>query len=251
LIGIFHAFHNYRESPTSRPTNVHNQQMTKFLKSLAATALLAVTATSADAVPILSLFNTGVGPTGAPLAEDAVDPHYTLSGGAAAYTATNAQGYPVAPAGPWVGDDSLSAWITPTLDTQGASNAVYSYTTTFDLTGLDPVSAIISGLWAADDAGGLSNIILNGVSSGLSNTNGYSSWTAFSLTSGFQPGLNTLTFQVQNSGGGPTGVRVEMTGTASAAANAVPDGGATAGLLGLGLMGAATLHRRASKRHAR
>jgi hypothetical protein len=222
--------------------------MTKYLKTLMTVAVFAGSMASASAVTITTLYNTGVDANGVPLTEDAVDPHYVISSGPSgpqlAYTATSAQGWPVAPAGPWIGDDLFSAWATPSVSTDGEANALYTYTTTFDLTGLDPLSAVISGLWAADDAGGLSDIILNGVSLGQPNANGFSAWSSFVLNSGFQAGVNTLSFQVQNSGGGPSGVRVEMSGTA----NSVPEGGAGVGLLGIGLIGVETLRRRINKR---
>lgn len=226
--------------------------MTKFLLTIAATAVFAGAVSDAHAATISTLYNTGVGAGGSPLSENSIDPHYTITAGPAgpqqAYVTTSAQGWPVDPNGPWIGDTSLSAWATPSLDTNGDSNAVYTYTTTFDLTGLDPLTAIITGMWAADDQGGLSDILINGVSTGQPNANGYSAWSSFAVTGGFQPGINTLSFQVQNSGGGPTGVRVEMSGTADA--SSVPDGGSALGLLGLGLMGVETLRRRAQKRYA-
>ena len=219
--------------------------MTRFFPKIAALALLAGSISHTDAVTITSLFNTGVNTGGTTLSDNSVDPHYTVDGfltGPHAFATTSAQGYPV---GPWIGDNSLSTWLSPTVSASGMPWAVYTYTTTFNLTGLDPLSAFISGQWAADDGGGLSDIFLNGVSTGFS-SGGFASWTAFSLSSGFQPGVNTLSFRVQNTGGGPTGVRVEMAGTA----NAVPDGGPTVGLLGLGLVGVETLRRRLAKRRA-
>jgi len=217
--------------------------MTRIHTTLAALALVAWAMPAANAATISTLYNTGVDAGGTPLAEDSVDLHYTVTGGSsgpAAYVTTSAGGYPV---GPWLGDTALSAWLAPATDTNGSFNTVYTYTTTFDLTGLDPLTAVITGMWAADDGFGLSDIILNGVPTGQL-SGGFSTWTNFSLTSGFVPGVNTLAFQAQNSGGGPTGVRVEMNGTAA------PEGGATVGLLGLGLVGVETFRRRLNKRRA-
>jgi hypothetical protein len=225
--------------------------MTNTFTKIAFLGLLAGSMTVAHAVPILTLFNTGVNAAGVPLADNSVDPHYTVSGpfaGPNAYATTSAAGYPV---GPWIGDSATSAWLAPSMDTNGLFGGVFTYTTTFNLAGLSSLSALITGRWAADDGGGLSNIILNGTPMGISNVNGFSSWTSFSLSSGFKPGLNTLAFQVENSGGGPTGVRVEMTGSANSLAATpagVPDNGPTAGLLGLGLLGVETLRRRLNKR---
>jgi len=220
--------------------------MTKLHTTLAALALVAFAVPAANAATITTLYNTGVDALGNPLAEDAVDSHYTVTGGTQgpqAYATTSANGWPVAPFGPWLGDNTSSTWLTPTLDSNADFGAVYTFTTTFDLTGLDPLTAVINGMWAGDDGFGLSDIILNGVPTGQL-SGGFTSWTPFSLTSGFVPGINTLSFQVENSGGGPTGVRVEMRGSA------VPDGGTTVALFGLGLMGVATLRRRFNSRRA-
>ena len=92
---------------------------------------------------------------------------------------TSAGGFPI---GPWLGDNGSSAWISPSADTNGAEGD-YRYTTTFDLTGLDPSSAEIFGRWSTDNAG--LNISLNGVPTGQTNSAQFGSWTNFSLTSGF------------------------------------------------------------------
>ena len=119
-------------------------------------------------VAIPTLYNTGVDESGRPLADDTRgDPHYRLS--AVPYPAASdvivfrgvgADGE--APIGPWAGNDDLSAWIAP--DEPDARSAAtigeYYYTTSFDLTGFDPSTAVIYGAWAADDIG--AEVILNG-----------------------------------------------------------------------------------------
>src|SRR5437016_3623537 len=72
---------------------------------------------------------------------------------------------------------------------------VYQYRTTFDLTGLDPTTAVLNGQWAADNLG---LIQLNGVTVPNSASQGYRSFTIFSITSGFVQGINTLDFIVTN-----------------------------------------------------
>jgi hypothetical protein len=138
---------------------------------------------------------------------------------------TSAQGFPI---GPWLGDNSSSAWVSPSNDTNGAEGN-FQYTTTFDLTGLDPSSAEIFGRWSTDNAG--LNITLNGVPTGQTNTTQFGGWTNFSLTSGFAAGVNTLTFSVNNGPGfGPTALRVEFD---SASAIAIPEPTATVLLMAL------------------
>ena len=92
----------------------------------------------------------------------------------------------------------------------------YFYLTTFDLTGRDLATASLTGNWATDDTG--ADILLNGASTGMSSTSGFSSWASFQITSGFISGLNTLTFKVNNGGTSPNpgGLRVEVTGIATA-----------------------------------
>jgi len=188
--------------------------MKKFIQpaAVAATLALAMWTSHAQANLITTLFNTGVDSFGNVLAENQTDPHYTLTAGpilGAPIVATSSNAWPVAPNGPWIGDNTISAWIAPTTDTSAPTDT-YVYTTTFDLTGFDFATANIDGLWAQDDVG---SILLNGVMA-VSASGGYSNFDTFAISSGFIAGVNTLDFVVVNSGGGPTGLRVEMTGTA-------------------------------------
>jgi hypothetical protein len=174
-------------------------------------------------VLIPGLFNTGVSDTGLPLADDAVELHYSYGPGSAVtntpFVITAGGGYPI---GPWLGDDPLSAWIAPSEDSVGPNAANgspnYAYQLSLDLTGLNPATAVIEGLWSTDDKG--IDILINGISTGQSNTLGFVSWTSFQVTNGFTAGTNVLTFLVNNGVGqtapsGPTGLRVEMVGTAA------------------------------------
>ena len=84
---------------------------------------------------------------------------------------------------------------------------------------------------------------INGVSTGQQ-AGFATTWTAFAITSGFVAGTNTLDFIVQNSGG-PTGVRVEMSGTADRLGGGVPEPASWAMMLvGFGGMGALLRSRR-------
>jgi hypothetical protein len=171
---------------------------------------------------IPGLFNTGVDAAGHPLPDDAKDPHYKLiQGGTDAFVATSANGFPIPP---WLGDNLASAWISPNTTTfapsGGPAGSPYQYETTFDLSGFNPATARITGRWATDNEG--FTILLNGLSISLDhNTAEFSAWTPFDITRGFLPGTNRLTFFVYNGRGGdpvssdPTGVRVELWGSAS------------------------------------
>jgi hypothetical protein len=197
--------------------------------SIATLALAFSPIQQAQAATITSLYNTGVDGSGVVLADGTLgDAHYTLTPpGAVGAGNTNVVrvrqtvgGYPIPP---WVGDDTISAWIGPNNATNLSSNGgLYDYQTTFDLTGFDYTTASISGQWAADDN---IKILLNG-NEVLPLTTGahYSNWTSLaSISSGFQAGINTLDFIVNNDGGGPTGLRTELIGTANLAATTVPE----------------------------
>ena len=211
---------------------------------LVAGAVVAL-AGAAHASPIL-IFNTGVDTLGNPLPNGTVgDSHYVLitvpSGSTAIQVRTSAGGFPIN--GPWIGDDSLSAWIRP--NNPGSPNdpgGTYDYQTTFDLTGLNPATAVLIGQWATDNTG--SDIVINGVSTGHTAA-GFGGWSSFTLSSGFIAGVNTLDFIVYNvpqEFGNPTGLRVEMSGTADPNSQ-VPEPVSLV-LLGTGLVAFGMLRRR-------
>lgn len=160
-------------------------------------------ALSGAAQAAVGLYNTGVDGAGNALPDNAVDTHYTVDAGTA-FAATSAQGYPI---GPWLGDNTTSSWISPSLDTNGGSGQTYTYTTTFNLTGIDLSTALISGQWASDDP--VTAVRINSTTTGLAGGS-YGFWTPFTISTGFTSGINTLSFDVLNSGGGPTGLRVEF-----------------------------------------
>ncbi|HEX5177546.1 MAG TPA: PEP-CTERM sorting domain-containing protein, partial [Chthoniobacteraceae bacterium] len=161
---------------------------------------------------IPGLKNSGVAaPEGLPLADDAPDPGVVLTGATTgpAIVARAIGGFPIPP---WAPDNNQSAWLTPGADTNGPDGD-YAYTITFDLTGFDPSSVSILGRWAVDNVG--SEILLNGQPTGNENGGGFADYTPFSISSSdgdlFSPGVNTLSFQVNNATPpGPTGVRWEF-----------------------------------------
>jgi Immunoglobulin domain/Immunoglobulin I-set domain len=168
---------------------------------------------------VAGLFNTGVDANGVALADNEIDPHYTLivNADSASQDAIveNSGAFPIV-TGPWLANNASSKWIGPSFETTNAAglataDGLYVYRTTFDLTGLDVPSVVITGGWAIDNDG--VSISVNGEPTGLVNTAGFAGLTPFTLTSAnanFQDGINTLDFEVRNADAvaGYTGLRV-------------------------------------------
>src|ERR1035438_4240441 len=134
-------------------------------------------ACAAHANPIV-IYNTGVNALGLPVANGTLgDLHYTLvsvPGGTSQTVAiTSAGGFPIPP---WVADDSLSTWIRPNNPSTTDPQGIYDYQTTFDLTGLNPATAVLMGQWASDNTG--MDILINGVSTGIGNPGQFVGWSS-------------------------------------------------------------------------
>ncbi|MGI9244358.1 MAG: lamin tail domain-containing protein, partial [Verrucomicrobiales bacterium] len=169
------------------------------------------------AAPIPGLFPTGVSGAGTLLPAGSPDPHYILlesadpgDPGPAARVVN--EGFPI---DPWLANGPSSKWIAPTAAQAGGSAAGnYVYQLSFDLAGLQPGTASISGQWSCDNAG--TSILLNGAPTGNSNSGNFTAFEPFSINEGFVSGINTLEFVVNNAGdsANPTGLRVELSGAA-------------------------------------
>ncbi len=178
-------------------------------------------AAPAGSVPIPGLHNTGVDASDQPLARFSDDPHYDLVAGPLG-------GFPVGPVavddtavqngefpiGPWAVNTATSRWISPKRNGAGEAEEGYFYfQTTFDMTGLDPNTAVITGLWSTDNTG--HEILLNGVATGNPQVGSFVALSPFEISvamgDAFLPGLNTLTFVVENAPAtfNPAGLRVE------------------------------------------
>ena len=201
------------------------------MKSLARLAMLAFVLTSSVAVragaqsSIPGLFNTGVDNSRNKLAVGATDPHYTVlenSGAQAIVTDNGAYVHTTTAGYIW-----QTAGGTP-------GNTTRTFRTTFDLTGFDVATAFISGSWSTDNVG--LNIFINGTPTSWT-SGGFTSYTPFSISSGFMSGINTLDFLVQDLGP-PGALSVDnLSGRAFAAVPSTVPEPATLALLATGLVG--------------
>lgn len=195
----------------------------KSLKyNLLALAVLALAITPSFANSI-TIFGTGQGLGSG----DVLDPNYQLIGGGPLGTLPP-ELFTTPPFPGWINPSPGTQWINPYGDgTVDAPGGVYDYQTTFNLTGLNPLTAVLTGDFAADND---AMIFLNGVYTGIFTSDGghgsghgFEQLTPFTIScplgtcgSGFLPGINTLDFMVTNQDSSPTGLEVEISGTASA-----------------------------------
>ena len=208
------------------------------MQSFRLAACLAVLAIAGKApAGFITIFNTGVDGSGTPLAGGALDPHYSFIQNPA-FGSSNAFVGTVIP-GSWLANSGTSKWIGPGPGDDLAlayTGGTYIYRTIFDLTGLNPLTAILNGLIATDNN---SEIFLNGVSTGITTgLEDFGAFKSFTINSGFTSGINTLDFRVFNQNSTPTGLRVEWVEATVAAADPVPLP-ATAVPMGIGALGLA------------
>lgn len=206
----------------------------KQFGAVAATAVaLVLSAASVSAAPISGLFATGVDGAGAALSAGATDTHYSILAPAQQGVVIN-----IIP-GTWVANNASRRWIWQ--DSLGQPvNVTRTFRTTFDLSGLDETTALLSGLWAADNTG--LDIFINGNSTG-NTCAGFSALCGFNITSGFVSGINTLDFQVRDVGSISGLLVSSLSGTADESITEVPEPGLIA-IFGLGLIGLGLARRK-------
>ncbi|MCZ7639249.1 MAG: immunoglobulin domain-containing protein [Verrucomicrobia bacterium] len=177
-----------------------------------------VTSTAASLLvyePIPDLFSTGLDSNRAPLADGAIDPHYTLIQNpdveSTEAIVEDTTVFPISD-GTWLPVSATSKWIGPRFNTAESAVGVYIYRTTFDLTGRDPSTVIIEGRWSTDNAG--NEIRVNGVATANPPNTGFNLWTPFTILGtevNLVAGVNTIDFVVENVAAiGYTGLRVEI-----------------------------------------
>jgi alpha-tubulin suppressor-like RCC1 family protein len=190
------------------------------------TATFSVVATGSapvQTVAIPGLFTTGVDASNALLGNNASDTHYVVSsipaGAPADNAGTSRTVLSTALPGGWTPNISTARWITtPGTSGNGRTDGgndpwrgygAFDYTLTFTMpAGANLSSVSITGACASDDS---AQIFVNGILVSGQATGGWGSTAGFSLNSSnatFVSGSNTITFRVDNNGGGPTGLLI-------------------------------------------
>jgi hypothetical protein len=157
----------------------------------------------------VTLYNTGVDSAGSQLPGGAIDPHWQIVSGPGISS-------PVPAVVVSNQNSGLINWYIQTLDSRwiwadqsgvAIFDAPYTFQFVFDLTGIDPATVSLSGLWGVDNIG---FIRLNGSTTGIGTgilslpdviEENYQSLYSFKLDSGFLPTINTLEFVSTDSGG--------------------------------------------------
>lgn len=165
---------------------------------------------------VTTAFSTGLDAAGNALPPGSADPHYLLTKSAQAtpapppVPATVIQNHPA-----WAANDAESSWIgVINPGTANVAAGAYSYRTSFSLAGFDPASAVVTLRVGADNR--LNDVLLNGVSKGISYLGFATLSGPFTVTNGFVPGTNTLDFLTFNdtTSPNPAGFRAQLAGLA-------------------------------------
>ena len=190
LVYFFHRLCYDSLDFTIEKSKIENMRLVKFLSLTGLSTGIALLALPSNAAIISDLFPTGVDSSGTPLGDGVSDPHYNILETTSSGFVINGNLIPdsyVVPNSNWIWQEATGEPVKVTR----------TFRTTFDLTGLDPNTASISGKWAVDNRG--LDILVNGISTGQTTgeTNfGYTELTTFNINSGFVDGLNTLDFIV-------------------------------------------------------
>jgi len=114
----------------------------------------------------------------------------------------------------WAPATAHSKWVGPAKNLAGTftANKVYTYYQNFSLYGVDPNTASLNLAVAAAET---FQVKLNGNTIGSCIAGCSASFTNYVVNTGFVPGVNQLTIMVADISGGPTGLQVAVTGTAS------------------------------------
>ncbi|PWU11700.1 MAG: hypothetical protein C5B50_22910, partial [Verrucomicrobia bacterium] len=154
----------------------------------------------------ITLFNTGLDPSGNPLPGGSADPHWSLSG---AVTGTPKVINPASLWYQWSPDTTNSSWLGVNSGPSQPTTFPYYFNQSFTITG-DPTAAILGGTWWGDDN---TTLMLNGNAiTNIGNNFTGVPWFVTGQSGLLKSGTNTLTVEMNHGDGNADGVRVEVTG---------------------------------------
>lgn len=199
-------------------------------------------ASSSEAAIIDTLFNTGVDANGQVLTPGSQDPHWVVTAEPSSDFTVPDNAIVQSANSAWIANDAVgtlgSSWIG--IVSSGSNNVTegdYTAQLSFDLTGYIANTAVLSLDTASDN--GIEGIRLNGTSFSEIE-GGFKLFTAQSdISTGFVEGLNVLEIDWRNTGANPSGLRVEVFGTAAL----IPEPSALV-VLALACVGFLTIRRR-------
>jgi hypothetical protein len=119
----------------------------------------------------------------------------------------------------WAANGDDAQWITPNGEVGTVASGTWVYSTTFTLASNEVSTTTLGGWWTSDNN---ATMYLNGTSTGNTiGRDGSNQLHDFYISTGFQEGLNTLTFEVYNivqgSDSNPNGLYVAIPEPASMA----------------------------------
>ncbi|WZO98490.1 DUF11 domain-containing protein [Isosphaeraceae bacterium EP7] len=170
----------------------------------------------------IPIYSTGVAANGELAVPGSAEVHFQL---VSSPTGANQNFVMNPPPDVFVANGPTSQWIGPTADPfLGTDSGDFVYRQTFDLTGLDPTTAVLHLQLASDND---SRVFLNGVDTNVALIQGslyafdYETLHPFTIATGFRAGYNTLEIVVHNDYSA-TGLRLDLSGTADPADPSLP-----------------------------
>ncbi len=147
----------------------------------------------------------------------------------------------------YLAEDADSRWVSYSGSPFGGSGYT-AFETTFDLTGYDLTSAVLSGRWGIDNEGviKLNNAVIATLSG--TTTDSFNQLYQFGASSGFVSGLNTLRFEVHDTGV-PMAFRTDDMSLTANLSSAVPEP-ATWAMMIIGFGAAGSMVRSNRRRNA-
>ena len=217
---------------------------------MAVLSILASTTASADLITE-QLYNTGLDNAGNLVNNASHDVHWNVAQVTNGLIGLDADAITYKHSA-YAANDNDSQWISSNASggIETTSSTDYFFSTTFDLTGYDANTAMITGSWGVDN---YASIFLNGNDTGVALDFGsaaFNSLNSFSLSDFFIDGINTLTVNVTNgyttnlsADPGPMAMRfdnLQLTASNTFASSASVPEPSTFAIFALGMIGLAS-----------